>query len=63
LSYNYINLPWYKYFEKRKLKKLLSKKHLLKALSQQQIFSMAQDVFEIEGLIASDSNEKKTQII
>jgi hypothetical protein len=63
LSYNYINLPWYKYFEKRKLKKILSKKHLFKTLSQQQIFSMASDVFELEGLIASDSSEKKTQTI
>lgn len=60
LSYNYVNLPWHKYFQKRKLKKLLSKKNLLKTLSQQQIFSLAQDVFELEGLVASDKSEKKT---
>jgi len=61
LSYNYVNLPWYKFFEKRRLKKLLSSKNLLKTLSQQQIFSMAQDIFELEGLVVSaDGSEKKT---
>jgi hypothetical protein len=62
LSYNYIHLPWYMFVKKYKLKKLLSNKNLRNNLSQQQIFSMAQDVFELEGLIASSGDEKKTQI-
>jgi len=58
LKFNYSTLPWYKYLHKRQLKKLLSKKHLLNTLTTQQVFSLAQDVFEMEGLLV-ETGEKK----
>jgi len=60
LKLNYVNLKWYEFFQKRKIKKLLSYKHLVNNLSQQQIYNIAKDVLELEGLMTSDSGEKKT---
>jgi len=61
LKMNYDNLPWYKYIEKRKLKRLLSYKHLIHHLSQQQIFEIAKDILDLEGLVPVD-DEKKTSV-
>ena len=60
LKLNYINLPWYKFWLKRKLKKLLSKENLLEILTSTQILELAKKVFELEGILPED--EKKTPI-
>ena len=59
LKYNYIDLPWYKFFYKIKLRHLLSKKNLIKSISQQQIFAIAKSILEMEGLLNGDVGEKK----
>jgi len=56
LSRNLDNCNW---FEKRKLKKLLSQKHLINNLSNQQIFSIAKEVLELDGLLVEENTEKK----
>lgn len=60
LKLNYINLKWYMFLEKRQLRKLLSKENILSNLSSAQIFNLAKQVYELEGLLPDD--EKKTPI-
>ena len=61
LVWNYHNLPWYKYFKKRNIQKLLSQKHLIKHLSSAEIFDLAEQVLILEGLVPQkkSSGEKK----
>ena len=59
LRFNYLYLHWYEFFKKIKLKRLLSQKSLIENLSQQQIFSLAQEVLKLEGFDVGNG-EKKT---
>lgn len=59
LRINYINLKWYQFFKQLKLRALLSPKYLINNLPQQQIFDLAKEVLELEGLIASSNEDQK----
>jgi len=65
LVYNYDDMRWHQYFQKRKLKKLLSFKNLINKLPQSEIFTLAEQVLELEGLLVkkttTESAEKKTK--
>jgi len=58
LKLNYTELPWYKFHTRIKLQALLTLRNLLK-LPQSQIFSLAEQVLDLEGLLVK--TEKKTQ--
>lgn len=60
LKLNYINLNWYRFWKKRKLKKILSREYLLANLSSSKLFELAKRVYELEGFIPED--EKKNPI-
>jgi hypothetical protein len=61
LKLNYLNLKWYRFWQKRQLKKQLSKEYMLANLSSSKIFELAKRVYELEGFIPED--EKKNPIL
>jgi len=63
LKINYEVLPWYKFLKAKRLKKLLSLMNIMNNLSQKQIFSLAEEVLELDGLKpivnSTDDGKKK----
>lgn len=56
LKQNYINLPFYKFIKKFKLKRLVSKNSLKKKLSVAEINKLAEDILLLEEIMSKEGS-------
>lgn len=61
LKFNLKNIPFYKFFHKIKIKRLISGKNILNSLPASTIFELAKKVYELEGLIIDEKKKKVKQ--